>query len=113
MSQVCNLSEGNCVPCEGGVPRLSADEAREFAKQLHSDWVIADDNTSIKRMIKFKGFAKVVLFVNALAWLAEKEGHHPDISFGYGYCDVTFSTHAIGGLSENDFICAAKMDALL
>lgn len=113
MNQVCNLSEGKCVPCEGGVPRLSKDEAQAFAQQLHEDWIIDDGNESIKRMIKFKGFAKVLLFVNALGWLAEKEGHHPDISFGYGYCDVTFNTHAIGGLSENDFICAAKMDALL
>lgn len=113
MNQVCDLSEGKCVPCEGGIPRLSTEEAQTFAKQLHADWVIADDNISIKRMIKFKGFAKVVLFVNALSWLAEKENHHPDVSFGYGYCDVTFSTHAIDGLSENDFICAAKLDALL
>lgn len=113
MNQVCDLSEGKCVPCEGGIPKLSKEEAQAFAKQIHADWVISDDNTAIKRMIKFKGFAKVVLFVNALSWLAEKENHHPDVSFGYGYCDVTFSTHAIDGLSENDFICAAKLDALL
>lgn len=113
MSQVCDLKEGKCVPCEGGVPQLSVEEAQEFAKQLHPDWTISDDNSLIKRSIKFQGFSNVVLFVNALAWLAEKEGHHPDISFGYGYCDITFSTHAIDGLSENDFICAAKADALL
>ena len=113
MSQVCDLSQGNCVPCEGGVPMLSREEAKVFAAQLHEDWVIAEDNKSITRAVKFKGFAKVVLFVNAMAWLVEKEGHHPDVSFGYGYCNITFTTHAVDGLSENDFICAAKVDGLL
>jgi len=113
MTEVCNLSEGKCLPCEGGVPPLTAEEVQTFAKQLHADWVIAEDNKSMTRKVKFKGFAKATMYVNALAWMAQQEMHHPDISFGYGYCNITYSTHDIDGLSENDFICAAKADALL
>ena len=113
MTKACNLTEGHCVPCEGGIPALSSEEVEVFAKQLHDDWVVAEDNKSITRKITFKGFAKVVMYVNALSWMAQQEQHHADVSFGYGYCNITYSTHAIDGLSTNDFICAAKADALL
>ncbi len=106
------LSARNCVPCEGGVPPLSAADAQLLARQLHADWKIAGDSKSLRRSLKFKDFYRTMSFVNALAHVANTEDHHPDMEVGYNYCHVTFSTHAIGGLSENDFICAAKLDRL-
>ena len=76
------------------------------------DWQL-EDGTAIRRRFEFKGFAKAVEMANLAAWLGNRQGHHPDVTFGWGYCEVTFTTHAIGGLSENDFICAAKVDQLL
>jgi 4a-hydroxytetrahydrobiopterin dehydratase len=107
-----NLSAKKCVPCEGGVPALTAAKAKALRTQLHRDWVVAKDTKSLKRSFKFKDFYRVMSFVNALAHVANREDHHPDMEVGYDYCRVTFSTHAIGGLSENDFICAAKADQL-
>ena len=83
-----------------------------LAKQLHKDWKIAPDSKSLKRSLKFKDFYRTMSFVNALAYIANSEDHHPDLGVGYDYCHVTFSTHSIGGLSVNDFICAAKLDCL-
>ncbi len=109
----CDLSERKCVPCEGGVPPIEGDEARAMMARLDDGWKLDDSATRISRRLEFKGFAKAVQHANLAAWLAEQEGHHPDISFGWGYCEISFTTHAIGGLSENDFICAAKFDRLL
>jgi 4a-hydroxytetrahydrobiopterin dehydratase len=106
------LAEKKCAPCEGGVPPLTAAEAKDMAKQLHADWTVADDSKSLKRPLKFKDFYRTMSFVNALAHIANTEDHHPDLEVGYDYCRVTFSTHSIGGLSVNDFICAAKLDRL-
>jgi 4a-hydroxytetrahydrobiopterin dehydratase len=106
------LSDKKCAPCEGGVAPLSAAQARVYAEQLHKDWEIAQDSKSLKRSLKFKDFYRTMSFVNALAHVANIEDHHPDLEIGYGYCRVTFSTHSIGGLSVNDFICAAKLDRL-
>jgi 4a-hydroxytetrahydrobiopterin dehydratase len=106
------LSERKCAPCEGGVPPLTPAKAKLLAKRLHKDWQIAKDSKSITRSLKFKDFYRTMSFVNALAYIANQEDHHPDLRVGYNYCDVTFSTHSIGGLSENDFICAAKLDVL-
>jgi 4a-hydroxytetrahydrobiopterin dehydratase len=106
------LTEKNCAPCEGGVPPLTPAKAKELRKQLHKDWKIAKDSKSLARSLKFKDFYRTMSFVNALAHIANTEDHHPDLKVGYGYCDVAFSTHAIGGLSVNDFICAAKLDRL-
>ncbi len=107
-----DLSGKKCKPCEGGVLPLSPAKAKLLARQLHKDWKIAKDSKSLKRSLKFKDFYRTMSFVNALAHIANTEDHHPDLGVGYGYCHVTFSTHAIGGLSENDFICAAKLDRL-
>ncbi len=109
---VKDLSAKKCVPCEGGVLPLSRAKAKLLAKQLHKDWKIAKDSKILKRSLKFKDFYRTMSFVNALAHIANTQDHHPDLGVGYGYCHVTFSTHAIGGLSENDFICAAKLDRL-
>lgn len=108
----CDLSNKDCVPCQGGVPPMSADEAQKMLSQLDG-WTLSDDGTTISRRFEFKGFAKAVEMANLAAWLGNKQGHHPDISFGWGYCAVAFTTHEAGGLTENDFICAAKLDALV
>jgi len=107
-----DLAGKKCVPCEGGVPPLSAAEAAALLGQLHGDWKIAADSKSIRRAYKFKDFYRTMSFVNAVAHVANVEDHHPDLEVGYDYCRVEFSTHSIGGLSQNDFICAAKIDLL-
>jgi 4a-hydroxytetrahydrobiopterin dehydratase len=106
------LSEKKCAPCEGGVEPLKAAQVKQLAKQLHKDWKIAKDYKTLKRSLKFKDFYRTMSFVNAVAHVANTEDHHPDMEVGYGYCHVTYSTHSIGGLSVNDFICAAKLDRL-
>ncbi|MDX1571785.1 MAG: 4a-hydroxytetrahydrobiopterin dehydratase [Xanthomonadales bacterium] len=106
------LTEKSCKPCEGGVRPLSRDEAEAMLAQVDG-WTLNDDATVITKDFKFKGFYKTMAFVNAMAWIANRENHHPDFEVGYGHCLVNFSTHAIDGLSENDFICAAKVNALL
>ncbi len=82
-------------------------------REIDGDWKLAPDSRSLKRSLKFKDFYRTMSFVNALAHVANVEDHHPDLEIGYGYCRITYSTHAIGGLSQNDFICAAKIDRIL
>ncbi|MGH8287321.1 MAG: 4a-hydroxytetrahydrobiopterin dehydratase [Steroidobacteraceae bacterium] len=106
------LTEKHCKPCEGGTPPLSRAEAEKLLSQLARGWQLAADAASIKREFRFKDFYRTMSFVNALAHIANLEDHHPDLEVGYNYCRATFSTHSIKGLSENDFICAAKIDAL-
>lgn len=108
-----DLTEKRCTPCEGGIPSLSLTEANQLLKQLNAEWIIITNGKEIQRKFNFKNFYHTMGFVNAIAWIANQEGHHPDIELGYNYCHVRYSTHAIQGLSENDFICAAKIDALL
>lgn len=108
-----DLAEKRCEPCEGGTTPLDREEAEKLLKQVHGDWELSEDGTTIRRDFKFKGFYKTMAFVNAVAWIANQEGHHPDLEVGYNHCLINLTTHAIGGLSENDFICAAKYDALL
>ncbi len=105
------LTAKRCVPCEGGVAPMDADEARTMLGQLN-DWKLEGSEKEISRSFKFKNYYETMAFVNALAWIAHKEDHHPDLQVGYNRVHVRFSTHSIGGLSENDFICAAKIDAL-
>lgn len=106
------LTQMKCIPCEGGVAPLNKVEAQQLLKQLNSEWTIDASIKSITRRFEFKGFQKTIGFVNALAWIVNHENHHPELKVGYNFCEVTFTTHAIDGLSENDFICAAKVDAL-
>lgn len=108
----CDLASKNCEPCKGGVPPMPGDDARQMLAQLDG-WNLSDDGTTIRRRFEFKGFAKAVEMANLAAWLGNKQGHHPDIAFGWGYCEVVFTTHEAGGLTENDFICAARLDALV
>lgn len=106
------LTQKSCKPMEKGTPALSADEAGALSRQLHSDWQVQQQPPEIHRTFKFKNFYHTVAFVNAVAWIANQEDHHPDLEVSYNRCVVHFSTHSIGGISENDFICAAKVDAL-
>lgn len=112
MSAESDLKERHCKPCEGGVDPMVRDHARELVEQVPG-WQLAADTKSISRRFEFKGFYRTMAFVNAVAWVANREDHHPDFTAGYNYCEVTFTTHAVKGLSENDFICAAKINALL
>ncbi|RJL13670.1 4a-hydroxytetrahydrobiopterin dehydratase [Paracoccus siganidrum] len=107
-----DLASQSCEPCKGGVDPMSRDEAQALMEQLQG-WVLSDDGTTIRRRFEFKGFAKAVEMANLAAWLGNKQGHHPDIAFGWGYCEVAFTTHEAKGLTQNDFICAARLDALV
>jgi 4a-hydroxytetrahydrobiopterin dehydratase len=106
------LTQKRCVPCEGGVQPLSREQALSMMKQLSAQWTLADDGKSIRSEWKFRNFYHTMSFVNAVAHIANAEDHHPDLEVGWGYCRIRYNTHAIGGLSENDFICAAKIDVL-
>lgn len=105
------LAKRRCVPCEGGVRPLAQKEAQEFLKKL-SDWNLVDEGRLLAKHFIFKDFAQTFAFANKIADIAEKENHHPDLTISYGSLMVELSTHAIGGLSENDFILAAKIDVL-
>lgn len=107
------LANARCVPCEGGVPPLDKAALDRLFKQLGSRWKLSDDGKSLSGHFRFKNYYRCTAFVTAVSWIAHREDHHPQISFGYDAADILWTTHAIGGLSENDFICAAKVDALL
>ncbi len=105
------LADKKCVPCRGGAPGLSADEAETRLVETPG-WVLEEGATRIRRTFRFDDFAAAMVFARRVGELAEEEGHHPDITIGWGYCSVAFRTHKIGGLHENDFIMAAKVNAL-
>jgi 4a-hydroxytetrahydrobiopterin dehydratase len=104
-----DLTRKRCKPCEGGVAPYTQEEAAEMLKALKG-WTI--ENGRLVKLYAFRNYHDTMAFVNALAWISHREDHHPDLGVGYNRCRVEYSTHAIGGLSENDFICAAKCDAL-
>ena len=106
------LANKHCKPCEGGVEPLDADQGQELLKALHDDWALNDDGLEISRVFEFPAYGRTLAFANAVAWIAISEGHHPVMTVSYGSCAVTYTTHAINGLSDNDFICAAKIDRL-
>ena len=106
-----NLAQKKCQPCEGGVEPLAADEARELLESLDSEWRL-DGQSCLERTFEFATFGRTMAFVNAVAWVATVEGHHPQLLVDYGRCQVRYRTNAINGLSINDFICAAKIDRL-
>lgn len=106
------LRDRKCAACAPGTPAITAARATELLSQLAHGWRLAEDGKSLKRAFGFEDFYRTMAFVNAVAWIANAEDHHPDLEVGYNYCRITFSTHSIGGLSENDFICAAKIDGL-
>jgi len=108
--QLDDLSTRNCKPCEGGTPPLTLAEVQRYLAGLpgwdHRQGVIVKE-------FEFKNFCQTMAFVNAVAWIAHRQGHHPDLAVSYRNCRVSYTTHAIGGLSENDFICAARVEAQL
>ena len=106
------LAARKCKPCEGGTAPLTPTQAQPLLAQLSSAWVLTEDAHAIRRAFSFRDFYRTMSFVNALAHIANIEDHHPDLEVGYNYCRVTFTTHAIRGLSENDFVCAAKVDLI-
>lgn len=105
------LYEIKCVGCEGGVPTLTPNEIKQYLSEVQQ-WEVSTDQKMISKRFTFKGFYKTMAFVNAVAWIANQEGHHPDMEVGYDYCLIKFTTHAVDGLTKNDFICAAKIDRL-
>jgi 4a-hydroxytetrahydrobiopterin dehydratase len=106
------LERKQCKPCEGDIDALNHEQASHYLQQI-AGWKLDKDGTYISRNLKFRDFSGTMMFVNAMAYIAEQQGHHPDFSTGYNYCDIRYTTHAISGLSDNDFICAAKINNLL
>ena len=105
------LAEKSCSPCRGGIPPLTEQEAAAYHAQA-PDWALLDEAKRIERAYRFKNFAEAFRFVERAAALAEAEGHHPDICFGWGYAKVSLHTKKVKGLHENDFIMAAKLDRI-
>ena len=106
------LRDRKCIPYPSGTPPITPARIGELLPELSPQWHLDAERQVLTRDFKFDNFHATMAFVNALAWIAHVEDHHPDLEVGYGHCRVTFSTHSVGGLSENDFICAAKIDAL-
>ena len=107
-----DLKNRRCAPCEGGVLALDTNAAEQLLAKL-SGWQLAMDSPPrITKSYHFKNYHETMAFVNATAWVSHREDHHPDLTVSYNACKVSYTTHAIGGLSDNDFICAAKIDAL-
>ncbi|MGH6874445.1 MAG: 4a-hydroxytetrahydrobiopterin dehydratase [Aestuariivirgaceae bacterium] len=104
-----SLAEKTCTPCRGGVPPLNREEAQRLQAQAR-DWQLLDEASRIERRFSFRNFREALRFVQRVGDIAENEGHHPDIQFGWGYATVSLQTKKIKGLHENDFIMAAKID---
>ena len=110
-----DLLNKKCVPCEGGVIPFDVSEIHKYQKKI-DDWDITKEEDEIfflKKKFIFENFLKSQKFINSVSKISEEEGHHPDITFGWGYAEIKISTHAIKGLSENDFILAAKIDQII
>ena len=109
-----NLKDKKCVPCEGGVIPFDISEIHKYQKKVDG-WDISKDNKQnffLNKRFNFRNFIESQEFINKVGEISEDEGHHPDISFGWGYAEIKITTHAIEGLSENDFILAAKIDQI-
>ncbi|GGG45967.1 4a-hydroxytetrahydrobiopterin dehydratase [Chelatococcus composti] len=106
-----DLAARTCTPCKGGIPPLSRDAIAPYAKQV-PQWQVGEDATRITRTFRFRNYADAFAFVARVSEIAEQQGHHPDITFGWGYATVTLQTHKIKGLHENDFIMAARIDEI-
>jgi len=109
-----NLSSKKCIPCEGNIPPLSKEKIAEYIKLLAGEWQLIEENNivRIKKRFKFASFIDAIAFVNKVAELAEKEGHHPNIFIFYNKVDIELYTHSIRGLHDNDFIIAAKINEI-
>jgi 4a-hydroxytetrahydrobiopterin dehydratase len=108
------LARERCLPCEQGTPPLSLKEALALMREIDGRWQLAEDGRALTRQITFKSFGRAMAFLNRLAEIAEREGHHPDFCLsGWNQVSVSLTTHAIGGLSRNDFVLAAKLQAVI
>lgn len=107
------LSHQKCEPCEGIGTALNSEQVKQLMPQLAKAWEVTTDFKQLKRSFQFKNFYETMAFVNAIAWFANQDNHHPDLEIGYNYCHVTYMTHALQGLTQNDFISASKIDGLL
>jgi len=105
-------TEKKCQDFNDSTVAIAKNDALDLLQAL-TDWELSTDGKSISRRYSFKNFKQTMFFVNAVAFVVEREGHHPDVTLGYNYCNVLFTTHELGGLSDNDFICAAKINQLL
>ena len=103
------LLKKHCKPCEGGTAPYNEAQTKEMLRQLKG-WIVEDGK--LVKLYPFKNYYETMAFVNAAAWVSHREDHHPDLEVGYNTCRVRYSTHSVGGLSENDFICAAKLESL-
>lgn len=110
-SSECSLGAKKCVPCQGGVEPLKGDVLKDYVQQLGAGWSVVEEH-HLEKQFKFKNFRQALNFTNKVGELAESEGHHPDIYLAWGKVKVTLWTHKIGGLHENDFIMAAKIEQL-
>ena len=109
-----DLADKKCIPCEGNIPSFDMSEIHKYLKKVDG-WEVKADNSKIYYLIKkfnFKNFLESQNFVNKVGEIAEKEGHHPDIYYGWGYAEIKIFTHAIKGLHESDFVLAAKVDKI-
>ena len=111
MTDLIPLAQAHCLPRSGHEHRLGQARVAELLPQVPG-WDLVEDGQALRRTYRFEDYYRTMAFVNALAFMAHREDHHPDLSVHYDRCVVRFSTHDVGGLSENDFICAAKADAL-
>lgn len=111
MNDMSSLTQAHCMPRKGPAHRLSDARVCELRSQI-PEWAVVEDGHALSRIFEFDDYYRTMAFVNALAFIAHREDHHPDLSVHYNRCVVRFSTHDVGGLSENDFICAAKTQAL-
>ena len=111
MSDLIALADAHCLPRRGSEHRLTEARVRELLPQVPG-WELVEDGHALSRTFRFPDYWRTIAFVNALAWMANRENHHPDLSVHYDRCVVRYSTHDVGGLSENDFICAARAEAL-
>ncbi len=105
-----DLASKTCVPCRGGTPPLKGEDLNDLRRQV-PEWEVLGEH-HLRRRFRFKNFREALDFVNRVGELAEEQGHHPDVSFGWGYAEVTIFTHKIDGLTESDFILAAKISEL-
>ncbi|MDX1517236.1 MAG: 4a-hydroxytetrahydrobiopterin dehydratase [Woeseiaceae bacterium] len=108
-----DLADRHCRACEGGVEPLSEAQVKKLLDALHPDWQLSDGGTRISRRFEFPAYGRTLGFANAAAWIATLENHHPVLTIEYGSCEVSYWTHAVNGLTDNDFICAAKTDRLI
>ncbi|MEY4464043.1 MAG: ribosomal protein [Pseudomonadota bacterium] len=110
MTTICSLSEKKCIPCDGGVPPLQKKEIDKLLAELQSEWQVNELGHLYKKY-KFSNFIKAMEFANKIAAIAEQEAHHPDLTISWGVCNVEIWTHKINGLTESDFILAAKIES--